>query len=270
MKKTLKKKVEKKKMKEDEKKIVETKVIENGVERISTGIEGLDEIIEGGYPKNSVILVSGGPGTGKTLFCLQYLYSGAKNGEFGIYLTFEEEPKDLKDAAKRVGIDLEATNKIKIIKIENLVDVPQIIKVLEEEIKKNDAKRLVIDSISSLEILASTFPSVGLDVSPIKLKEGYVITPQKEAIIRKFLYNLVKYLRSLKVTTILTSEAQNEKYSRSGVIEFIADGVIKLTAEAVGNVLERNLFVVKMRKTKIEGGLYRIAIEKGGIRILER
>ncbi|MBU5678344.1 MAG: AAA family ATPase [Candidatus Aenigmarchaeota archaeon] len=270
MKKTLKKKVEKKKIKEDEKKIVETKVIENGIERISTGIEGLDEIIEGGYPKNSVILVSGGPGTGKTLFCLQYLYNGAKNGEFGIYLTFEEEPKDLKDAAKRVGIDLEATNKVKIIKIENIVDVPQIIKILEEEIKKNDAKRLVIDSISSLEILASTFPSVGLDVSPIKLKEGYVITPQKEAIIRKFLYNLVKYLRSLKVTTILTSEAQNEKYSRSGVIEFIADGVIKLSAEAVGNVLERNLFVVKMRKTKIEGGSYRISIEKGGIRIVER
>lgn len=257
--------------KENKKKIkgVENKIIEkNDIERVSTGIEGLDKIIEGGYPKNSVILVSGGPGAGKTLFCLQYLYDGAKKGEFGIYLTFEEEPKDLKEATKRIGIDLEATSKVKIIKLENLVDISQIIKVLEEEVKKNDAKRLVIDSISSLEILASTFPSVGLDVSPIKLKEGYVITPKREAIIRKFIYNLVNYLRSLKVTTLLTSEANNEKYSRSGVIEFIADGVIKLTTETVGNVVERNLFVVKMRKTKIKGGIYRIEIEKGGIRIL--
>lgn len=266
MKKVSKKDVEKERRgKEDSKR---SKKIED-VERVSTGIRGLDEIIEGGYPRNSVILIAGGPGTGKTLFCLQYLYEGAKNGEYGIYLTFEEDPKDLKEASKKIGISLESLDKIKIIKPENITDIPQIIKILEDEVKKNNVKRLVIDSISSLEILASTFPSVGFDVSPIKLREGYKVMPQKEAIIRKFLYNIVKYLKSLNVTALLTSEAQNEKYSRSGVIEFLADGVIKLSAEAVGNILERSLYIVKMRKTKVEGGIYRISIEKGGIRIIE-
>lgn len=247
---------------------VEAKKIEKEyIERVSTGVQGLDKIIEGGYPKNSVILVSGEPGTGKSLFCLQYLYEGAKKGEFGIYLTLEEEPKDLKEAAKMVGIDFESMSNVKFIKIENVRDIPEILKVLDDEVKKNNAKRLVIDSISSLEILASTLPSIGKDVSPIKLREGYLIHPEKDAILRKFLYNLVKYLKSLNITTLLTSEARNKGYSRSGVLEFIADGIIKLEVEMVGKIIQRSLKIAKMRKTKIEGGVYDIKIENGGIRI---
>ncbi|MBU4407018.1 MAG: circadian clock protein KaiC, partial [Candidatus Altiarchaeota archaeon] len=65
------------------------------VERIETGIEGFDELIEGGFPRKSCILLSGMPGTGKTIFGLQYLCHGASNGEKGLYVTFEQNMDDL-------------------------------------------------------------------------------------------------------------------------------------------------------------------------------
>jgi len=75
------------------------------MERITTGIIGLDKYVGGGYPKNSVILISGGPGTAKTTFSLQYIYKGANISENGVYISFEQEPKDLKESVKEFCMD---------------------------------------------------------------------------------------------------------------------------------------------------------------------
>ena len=75
--------------------------------RVPTGIHGLDEIIEGGFIEGSVILVSGGPGAGKSIFGLQFIYRGAVDGEPGIYITFEEDEESLKLIAKRLGKDFD-------------------------------------------------------------------------------------------------------------------------------------------------------------------
>ncbi|ESS04508.1 MAG: KaiC, partial [uncultured archaeon A07HR67] len=75
-------------------------------ELIKTGIEGLDDILNGGIVENSTTLISGNPGAGKTIFGLQYIYNGVEeHDQNGIYLTFEEDRRDLREAANSIGFD---------------------------------------------------------------------------------------------------------------------------------------------------------------------
>ena len=76
-------------------------------ERVPTGITGLDHLIEGGLPKGRSILVTGEPGTGKTILALQFLVDGLKRGEKGIYVTADESPMDVLEQAASLGWDLE-------------------------------------------------------------------------------------------------------------------------------------------------------------------
>ena len=76
-------------------------------ERIESGIQGLDKLIEGGFIKNSVNLVAGQTGTGKTLFCMQYLLNGLKKGENGVYITLEQKQDEILQDVGRFGWDVE-------------------------------------------------------------------------------------------------------------------------------------------------------------------
>ena len=77
------------------------------MERIPTGVKGLDSLIEGGFPKGSSILYTGPPGTGKTIFAIEYLYRGAaESNEKTLYITFEQQQEDLVEQAKQFGWDL--------------------------------------------------------------------------------------------------------------------------------------------------------------------
>ena len=73
------------------------------VERVATGIKGFDELIEGGFPKGSSILITGPPGSGKSIFSMQYLYNGAMNGENGIYVYMDSPIDFLKEQARQFG-----------------------------------------------------------------------------------------------------------------------------------------------------------------------
>lgn len=81
-------------------------------ERVPTGIEGLDELIEGGFPRGSLILLAGNPGTGKTIFGMQFLYRGAKNyGEKGIYVSFSESKEVISHNMSKVfGFEIKEKN----------------------------------------------------------------------------------------------------------------------------------------------------------------
>ena len=127
------------------------------MKRVKTGVPGLDELIEGGFPEGSSILVSGGPGTGKSIFCMEYLYNGAKDyGDAGLYATLEEGPHNLWWNMQRFNWDLlslEKENKLKIIKFdpdlsnrENLEE--QVLQIVDKA-KEMGARRLVIDSITA-------------------------------------------------------------------------------------------------------------------------
>ena len=76
------------------------------VDRLSTGIPGLDKFLEGGFVKGSTVLLTGGAGTGKTIFCIQFLLEGLRKGERCLYITLEESPEDIINDCARFGWDL--------------------------------------------------------------------------------------------------------------------------------------------------------------------
>jgi len=220
------------------------------VKRVKTGIPGLDELIEGGFPEGASILVSGGPGTGKSIFCMQYLYAGAKDyGDPGLYATLEEGPHNLWWNMQRFNWDLlslEKENKLKIIKFdpdlsnrENLEE--QVLQIVDKA-KEIGARRLVIDSITAFSFWVK-------DVSSIRFA----------------MYLLIEKLRSLKCTTVLTCETSGGRteLSRFGVEEFLVDGVIQLFFIPP----HRSVFVRKMRGTNNNKYIHPVEITEQGISI---
>jgi len=205
--------------------------------RVSTGIEGLDTLIDGGYPENSVIVVSGTPGTGKTIMGLQFLYDGAMKGEMGIYVSFEEEKKDIIRQAKQLGWDFDDLEKKNLIRIFSMWPssfdevMAKIFKCLYYK-----PKRLVVDSITSIT---------------------YSMGQNREAF-----HKMVEKLKDTNLTAILTSEMlSGEKgFTRDGISEFVSDGLIILrSVEAAGE--HKNLLrVEKMRSSRInkESHIYEV------------
>jgi len=215
--------------------------------RIESGIPGLDPLIQGGFLQSSVNLVAGETGTGKTLFCAQFLWHGLQKGDTCLYITLEEDPQDIKDDALQFGWDLEKFEKKGLFKIiyHDPAQVNNLGAVIIDEIKRIDAKRLVIDSVS---VVAMTIES----------------QPQT----RKLLYNMISTIKKTGCTALVTSEIPEgfKQLSRSGVEEFVADGVIVLNyLEYAAGGLDRSLIIRKMRRTKHGKDVYPIDITPKGI-----
>ena len=220
-------------------------------ERITTGIPGLDRLIEGGYVKGSTILVTGGTGTGKTTFCAQYLMEGLKKGEPCIYITLEENPEDIKADVIRYGFNFssyEKSGKFKFI-YQNPFEVSDITSTVINAINSIGAKRVVLD--------------------PISLMGMYVKDP---AVLRKRLFGMMVMLKKTGVTSLITSEILDNEIgervgslSREGVSEFVADGVIVLNLFGLGEGIARSLMVRKMRRTKHGTDVYSMEMGANGI-----
>lgn len=218
--------------------------------RTKTGIPGLDELIEGGFPSGSSVLVAGGSGTGKSIFCLEYLYNGAKQfDEPGAYITLEEGPHTLWWNMQRFKwelLPLERENKLKIYKFEPSKDMRsdidgQIAKIVDKA-KELKAKRLVIDSLSAFSF--------------------WIESPSEQ---RLAMYTLLEELRKLDITTMLTVETAGGKkdFSRFGVEDFLTDSVLALYFLPP----HRALFVRKMRGTKHSTKIHPITIDDQGLSV---
>jgi len=126
------------------------------LERASSGIEGLDSLVEGGFPKKSLMLIAGNPGTGKTIFSAHFLYRGAVDyGENGIYVSFVEDKESFIQYMRRFNMDfelLEREGKVKILSMLTMKSkaVSTLLQMIIDTIGSLKAKRLVIDSFSTL------------------------------------------------------------------------------------------------------------------------
>ena len=209
--------------------------------RIKTGIPGLDKLIEGGFLSNSVILVSGAAGAGKSIFGMQFLKAGAEKKEKVLYISTEENVTNIKNGFKIFGWDLD---KLKI----DIISMPpdeleeDWVPVLNTKIDKNKIKRVVIDSVSLIGLY---------------YKDEYSI--------RRYLYRLVSSLKERDVCCILVSEIPEgeKKFSRTGVVEFVADGVIVLEYLGVSGRYQRGLTVRKMRWTQHNQDIHPYKIVRG-------
>lgn len=217
--------------------------------RVKSGIPGLDELIEGGFPEASSILVSGGPGTGKTIACMQYLYAGAKlHDEPGIYVTLEEGAHNLWWNVQRFKWDvqsLERDNKLKIYKFEptgEFTDLEGQAKRIVEKARQMGAKRLVIDSITA-----------------------FAFWTNDKAKIRYAIYVLIEELRKLHCTSLLACETTGRKndFSSFGVEEFLVDGIIALHFLPPRHFLT----VRKMRGTDHESSVHPLKFNENGVSV---
>ena len=228
------------------------------IELTQTGIKGFDKLIGGGFPSGSVILLSGTPATGKTIFALNYLVNGAEQfNENGLYVTFEEKAESLKAQAIQFGWDLkkmEEEKKLKIIQIHASEITKNVVNEIIEIAKERNVKRLVIDSLSTLSInIPTTYSNVN---------------EMNEYTIKRFIYAFVDELKNhLKnVTALMVSQTvKDSDLSRDNISEFICDGIIHIAFESMGGEFSRSLVVRKMRQRKNDDDIHPMEISEKGI-----
>jgi circadian clock protein KaiC len=224
------------------------------IERVSTGVPGLDELIEGGLPRGRITLVTGTAGSGKTTLGMQFLHSGITSfGENGLFVTLEEEVADLIRDMSRYGWQLEQLAEQRRLAIvqspipfevsQERISIDSVLDNIHQHAMEVDAKRIVFDSIASL----------GLSYNdPVAL--------------RRDVLRVGAMLRELGCTTLLLTEMLEgeAKITRYGIEKFVSHGVIALHVTPNYRAIQ----VVKMRGTNHDMGIHRLRITEKGIVVI--
>lgn len=226
------------------------------MELTETGIEGLDSILNGGLVTESTVLVSGNPGTGKTILGIQYLYNGAtKFDETGLYLTFEEDAADVRQAAESIGFDdwgdLIEAGDIAVYDKELLLREEDFSTTLDElfaEFERIQYDRLVVDSLTMLSLFFET---------------------EREQ--RTYLLKFSDILKKNGLTTLFINE-QGARFpdAEIGLENFLTDGNIYLIQTPTDSGVNRYVWVAKMRKQPIKTDIFPIDIGADGITVHDR
>ena len=238
---------------------------------VHSGVAGLDELISGGFPKGRVILVLGGPGTGKTILASQFLYKGlVEYGENGVFVSLDESknhfyPEMLKfgwdfkkaeDEGKFAFIDATRLSRVAILKEKMMreetsslrgkqLQIDKLIEELQEKIQKIGAKRVVLDTLASLFYRF---------MDPIERRTAVV--------------DVIESLSDLGATTIVTTELSYLGLERNLMDEeFLVHGVIMMQTLFSGGTTTRAMQVEKMRGAGVNPNLVPYTIDRNGLEI---
>ena len=244
--------------------------VEAGDSRVSTGINGLDDLLNGGFPSGSITLVSGTPGTGKTIVCFQYIEAGIKNGENCLYLTSDEPVPNLLNEAKKLGFNFQSAVDNEQLKFMYLdVDRNNIHKEMEEEIQTGKYDRVVMDSLSPLTETPVWMVNNGNEVIPSSNSMTTTTLPiDSIQATRIHLRRLIGILKGDKCTSMVTTEIPegSRDLSRDSISEFLVDGILVLDLDTTMD--RRKLTIRKMRGTKHTLKPHEISIGERGISLL--
>ncbi len=221
------------------------------MDRIKTGISGLDEMLNGGLPKNKHVAINGGPGCGKSSFTFEFLYRGATFGENGIYISLEETEEGMAENMKNTfsefrDIDiLMEEKKLQITKPDKF-ELEEIAELIECQITDNDVKRVAIDSATMIKFSFE---------DNIKY--------------RQTLFEFFSLLRTLDCTVMMTLESMNARKEQLtfDVEHFVMDGIINLYNHEQGDRRIRALEIFKMRGTDHSRELVPFKVLPDGIKI---
>jgi len=239
--------------------------------RVGTGIDGLDGLLQGGYPQGSVTLVAGTPGTGKTIVCFQYINAGIKNKEKCLFLTSDERINNLINQAKRFGFDFDGAVKNSQLKFMYLdLEKHTVHKEMEAEIRQGKYSRVVLDSLTPLSEMPVWVVNRGSEIIPPEDTITNVPLPLDSIqTTRMHVRRILRILEEDDCTALVTSEVAegSRNLSRDSVSEFLVDGILVLDLDP--SMDRRKLTVRKMRGTKHTLKPRDIEINsKDGIRIL--
>lgn len=225
--------------------------------KVATGIDGFDEITEGGLPAGRPTLVCGGPGCGKTLFALQFLIHGAATGENGVFVSFEETEEDLRKNAASLGYDLpdlitRQRLALEYVRVERSeieetgeYDLEGLFIRLDHALQSTRARRIVLDTIESL---FAGLTNVG--------------------VLRAELRRLFAWLKERGITALITGERGTNTLTRQGLEEYVSDCVIFLDHRVNDQISTRRLRVVKYRGSSHGTNEYPFLIDRRGIAVL--
>jgi KaiC/GvpD/RAD55 family RecA-like ATPase len=234
---------------------------------VSTGIPGVDEILGGvGIPQGHTVLISGGPGSGKTTFAIQFLYKGAtEHGEPGVYITLDEEPEDIKKNMSHFGWDLEDLEREKKLIFINVSPVRvapteragliqlgmkefKLVKLLEavrSGVEEIQARRVVIDPVT---IFMLQYPD--------EIERIYAMR------------DLIADFKKNGCTNLLISELRGTGLDREHQFEeYVVQGVILLRTVLKGDKLSRMFQVTKMRGLAIDNQPRPYDISSSGVEV---
>src|SRR5918993_1399153 len=221
------------------------------VERYSSGVEGLDALTHGGWLRNSIIIVRGPTGSGKTMLAGLYARAGAARGERVVYYGFEENPPILLRNYREIGMDMEPlihNGTLKVIcrypEATSLEDLLVDLRLGLEELKPS---LIVLDSISSIEHASS--------------ESGF----------RQFMIGVASILREHGRSALLTQTVASREMAEHSTpyLSTIADAILTLDYSTEGYELDRRMRVIKMRGSDHEQHPYRLYVETGGLRVRE-
>jgi circadian clock protein KaiC len=227
------------------------------VEKVPSGIAGLDEITEGGFPAGRASLICGGPGCGKTLFGLEFLVRGARRGEPGVLVSFEESEEDLLSNARSLGHNLRALERKKLLAIEYVrierseieetgeYDLEGLFIRIDHALRSVGAKRIVLDTIEAL--------FAGLS---------------DDGLLRAEIRRLFGWLKDRGITALVTGERDGTALTRRGLQEYVSDCVLLLDHRVTDQVSTRRLRVVKYRGSRHGTNEYPFIIDDRGIAVL--
>ncbi len=229
-----------------------------GIEKVPSGISGLDQITGGGLPRGRTTLVCGAAGCGKTLFGMEFLVNGARDHKDpGVFLAFEETAEELAENVASLGFDLDDLVSRKLLAVDFVkidrseiqeagdYDLEGLFVRLNHAIDSLNAKRVVLDT---LEALFAGF--------------------QDEALLRSELRRLFRWLKDKGVTSVITGEQGEGTLTRYGLEEYVSDCVISLDNRVVDQVSTRRMRIVKYRGSAHGANEYPFLIDEQGFSVL--
>lgn len=236
-------------------------------EWVKTGIPGFDELFESGIPRGTNVLIAGGPGTGKTIFCLQALYNAARDGNHCLFVSFEESPERLEKHMLEFGWDIDKLPKGSFtIKRMDAFKIARTVEALLEYAAgrlRMKLDLLELTELSELSAVGNKNPIIAFDsVSALEsafsgMGESY----------RVYIEQLFRLFERMGATTFLITETGEapSRYSRTGVEEFLADGVFVLYNFKIQDARMRAIEILKLRGTRHETKIVPMRITKEGL-----